>query len=297
MTDERKQTPSGKPMGSKPRKRVRAGGGVEGVVNLLAELGLATVCEGAHCPNRNECFERGTATFMILGETCTRNCRFCAVGHGAAGPPREDEPRAVAQAAARLGLRHVVVTSVTRDDLADGGAGHFAATIRAIRAAVPEAAVEVLTPDFQGDAAAVATVVAAGPDVFNHNIETVPRLYGAVRPQADYGRSLGVLREAARVGREIGLRVHTKSGLMVGMGERKEEVWEVLGDLREAGCEIVTIGQYLAPSREHYGVVRYVEAEEFEEMAERARGMGFGAVASGAFVRSSYRAGEVFGGR
>ncbi|MCE5325125.1 MAG: lipoyl synthase [Planctomycetaceae bacterium] len=265
----------------------------EQVAALLADLHLVTVCDGAHCPNRHECYSRRTATFMILGETCTRNCRFCAVpACGAApAPPREDEPAAVAEACKRLALRHVVITSVTRDDLADGGAGHFARTIAAVRDAVPQAIIEVLVPDFQGDRAAIDTVLAASPHVFNHNVETVERLYATVRPQASYRRSLGVLAHAKSRG------ATTKSGLMVGLGEAAGEVEQVLRDLRAAGCDIVTIGQYLAPSKHHLPVVRYVEPAEFAAYEAGAKAMGFAAVAAGPFVRSSYQAEDVFNKR
>ena len=298
---EQKDEPlKGKPAEARPawlRKRVRANARAEGVEGLMAELGLATVCDGAHCPNRAECFAKGTATFMILGDRCTRNCRFCAVASGGVSPVRAEEPHAVAQAAARLGLRHVVVTSVTRDDLPDGGAGHFAATIRAIRAALPAAVIEVLTPDFQGDLTAVATVLSAGPDVFNHNVETVPRLYAAVRPQANYERSLAVLAGARDIAQRTNVRLYTKSGLMVGLGEGREEIAQVLSDLRASGCDIVTIGQYLAPSKEHYPVSRFVTPAEFDALLAQAKAMGFAAVAAGPFVRSSYRAEALFPGK
>ncbi|MEN6505111.1 MAG: lipoyl synthase [Planctomycetaceae bacterium] len=264
------------------------------VAALLADLHLVTVCDGAHCPNRHECYSRRTATFMILGETCTRNCRFCAVSPcaGAAPlPPREDEPAAVAEACKRLALRHVVITSVTRDDLADGGAGHFAQTIAAVRGAVPHAIIEVLVPDFHGDHAAIETVLAAAGHVFNHNVETVDRLYATVRPQANYHRSLGVLAHAKSRG------ATTKSGLMVGLGETPGQVEQVLRDLRAAGCDIVTIGQYLAPSKHHLPVVRYVEPAEFAAYEEAAKAVGFAAVAAGPFVRSSYQAEDVFNKR
>ena len=281
-----------------PWIRKRAGAGDEGarVRALLADLRLATVCSSAHCPNLCECYGRGTATFLLLGSTCTRGCRFCAIRRADPGPPREDEPEAVAEAAERLGLKHVVVTSVTRDDLADGGAGHFARTIRAVRARLPQAAVEVLTPDFQGSEEAIETVLDAGPNVFNHNVETVPRLYPVVRPEADYERSLGVLRYAARRAATKDLKTWTKSGLMVGLGETDEEIRAVLWDLRGAGCEIVTIGQYLAPSASHARVERFVEPERFAEWEREARAMGFCAAAAGPFVRSSYRAEHVLPG-
>lgn len=206
------------------RKRTGTSAEAAHVRRLLADLGLATVCSSAHCPNQSECYARGTATFLILGSVCTRSCRFCAIRRANPGPLREDEPETVAEAAARLGLAHVVVTSVTRDDLGDGGAGHFARTIRAIRMRLPRAVIEVLTPDFQGSREALQIVLAARPDVFNHNVETVPRLYAAVRPEADYGRSLEVLRYAAERAPQEGLKIWTKSGLMVGLGETDGEI-------------------------------------------------------------------------
>lgn len=272
------------------KRRIPAGAKLHEVTALLAELKLTTVCDGAHCPNRGECYARGTATFMILGERCTRNCRFCAVEPGHLGPPRADEPAAVAEACRRLGLRYVVITSVTRDDLPDGGAAHFARTIEAVRAAGPDARVEVLTPDFLGDTAAIDTVLAARPDVFNHNVETVPRLYADVRPQADYRRSLEVL---AHAGRHGGDRL-TKSGLMVGLGETADEVRQVMADLRGVGCDVLTIGQYLAPSTAHVPVARFVEPAEFDRWRDDGHAMGFAAVAAGPFVRSSYHAEDVF---
>jgi lipoic acid synthetase len=226
---------------------------------------------------------------MILGDRCTRQCRFCAVPGGRPTPVDETEPLRVAAAAAQIKLEHVVVTSVTRDDLDDGGAGIFAATIRAIRERLPLTSIEVLTPDFQGRERNVRVVLNAGPDVFNHNLETIRRLQRAMRPSADYDRSLRVLRLAARTGH--GPKV--KSGLMVGLGEREEELFEALADLREAGCAWVTLGQYLAPSRAHVAVARFVPPEEFEHYRIRAMAMGFQAVVAGPLVRSSYRAGEL----
>lgn len=267
------------------RKRVPAGTEARGVRELVRGLHLHTVCQEARCPNAGECFARGTATFMILGEVCTRNCTFCAVRHGAPAPPREDEPQRVADATERMGLSHVVVTSVTRDDLPDGGSGQFARTIRALHR-LPEVTVEVLTPDFGGRARLLDRVLEAGPEVFNHNVETVPRLYPEVRPQADYRRSLAVLSRAAQRPDEPAV----KSGLMVGLGERREELDEVFDDLLEAGCRALTIGQYLRPSPAHHPVVEFVRPEEFERLRERALEAGFEAVASGPFVRSSYRA-------
>jgi len=276
------------------KRRLPAGAKIGEVARLLRELSLTTVCDGAHCPNRGECYARGTAAFMILGDRCTRDCRFCAVPHGDPPEPREDEPAAVAEACARLGLRHVVITSVTRDDLPDGGAGRFARTIRAVRRRVGRAIIEVLVPDFGGGRGAVDTVLAAGPDVLNHNVETVPRLYREVRPQADYARSLDVLRYARASG---GGGVRTKSGLMVGLGETDAEVGGVMRDLRGAGCEMLTVGQYLAPSPGHLPVARYVEPGRFDAWRDEGLAMGFATVAAGPFVRSSYRAEEFFAGK
>jgi lipoic acid synthetase len=257
------------------------------VKTLLREKQLHSVCESLACPNRTECFTRGTATFMILGDVCTRMCGFCNVTTGRPyAPPSQDEPRAVAETARAMNLKHVVVTSVTRDDLPDGGAAHFAATIEALREIVPGVAVEVLTPDFRGNADSVRTVVEARPDYFNHNVETVPRLYDYVRPGSRFERSLGVLREVKRIDPTIA----TKSGLMLGLGERREEVVEVLQKLRASACEIVTIGQYLQPKREKLDVVEYVSPEVFDEYREIGERLGFAAVFSGPFVRSSYMA-------
>lgn len=253
----------------------------------LRRLALHTVCESARCPNIHECFHRGTATFMILGDMCTRGCGFCAIPKGRRPPPPDpQEPANVAELARRMNLRHVVVTSVNRDDLPDGGAAHFAATIRAIRGVLPQAAVEVLTPDFLGDLEALATVLEADPDVFNHNVETVPRLYPRVRPQARYDRSLSVLAFAS--GRRDGPLV--KSGLMVGLGETPEEVQAVMRDLRAAGVAILTVGQYLQPTRRNLPVAEYVRLEQFEEYRKAGLKLGFTAVFSGPFVRSSYMA-------
>lgn len=267
--------------------------GLHELKTLMREKSLHTVCEELACPNRSECFERGTATFMILGDICTRACGFCnaTTGRPYAAPSLE-EPRAVAEAAAKMGLRHVVVTSVTRDDLPDGGAAHFAATIRAIREEVPGIAIEVLTPDFRGDLEAVETVVAAGPDYFNHNVETVPRLYRDVRRGARLERSLAVLEHAG----SMEPAPVTKSGLMVGLGETREEVLDVLGRLREVGCDIVTIGQYLQPRLGKLEVVEYVHPDVFEEYREAGEAIGFSAVFSGPFVRSSYMADVVASG-
>lgn len=255
---------------------------------LLDELGLETVCENARCPNRPECYARRTATFMILGNVCTRPCGFCSVHKGQPDVLEDDEPERVAEAAARLGLRHVVITSVTRDDLPDGGADHFYRCILAVRQRTG-AAVEVLTPDFLGDPRAIDRVLEARPEVYNHNLETVPRLYKKVRGRADYQRSLDLL--AYVKGRSPD--VITKSGLMLGLGETIEELFEVLADLRGIGCDMLTLGQYLAPTLKHISVVRYVPPEEFDKLAALARTLGFRQVVAGPFVRSSYHADEM----
>ena len=253
----------------------------------LARLQLATVCQSAHCPNLGECFSRGTATFMILGTCCTRRCRFCAVDKGSPGPPDLQEPYRVAMAVRQMKLAHAVITSVTRDDLPDGGAGHFRDTIEQIRQRCPGVSAEVLVPDFGGSIAAVDSVCEAHPEVFNHNIETVARLYPIIRPFARYRRSLGVLSTAASRG------LMTKSGLMLGLGETANEIVSTFRDLRNAGSLLLTLGQYLAPSKDHVPIVRYVPPEEFEMWADTARSMGFKAVAAGPLVRSSYRADEM----
>ena len=255
---------------------------------ILTDLRLQTVCESARCPNRTECWSQQTATFMILGNVCTRPCGFCSVPKGKTEAVELDEPDRVAEAAERLGLSHVVITSVTRDDLADGGADHFFRCVLAVRARTG-AQVEVLTPDFLGNTDAIDRVLASRPDVFNHNTETVPRLYERVRRNADYQRTLDLL---ARVrDRQPGTPI--KSGLMLGLGETIDEVLDVCADLRAVGCEMLTIGQYLQPSPEHLPVERFVPPGEFDEVGRLARRMGFGMVASGPFVRSSYHAGEM----
>jgi lipoyl synthase len=264
--------------------------GARGVRVLLRQKSLHTVCEEARCPNLGECFTRGTATFMLLGDRCTRRCAYCSVSTARPLPPDPAEPGRVAEAAARLRLRHVVLTSVDRDDLPDGGAAHFAATVRAVRRALPEAAVEVLTPDFRGDRGALGAVLDSAPEVFNHNIETAPRLFPRLRPQGRYRLSLDLLRAA----KDIRPGQATKSGLMVGLGETDEEVEEVLADLRAAGVGIVTIGQYLRPTRAHEPVHRYVTPEAFCAFEARARALGIPAVFSGVFVRSSFHAEEVY---
>jgi len=255
---------------------------------LMRDLGLHTVCEEANCPNIGECWHHGTATFMILGDTCTRSCGYCNVKHGTPLPPDEHEPVRVASAIHALALSYVVVTSVDRDDLADFGAAQFARTIEETRARIPECRLEVLIPDFQGDEAALRTVLAAGPDVLNHNIETVPRLYRTARPGGRYPRALEVLSRS----RDLAPAIPTKSGLMVGLGEQWDEVVETLRDLRSAGCQIVTIGQYLRPSLANLPMIRYYTPAEFADLKTIALRMGFGHVESGPLVRSSYHAHE-----
>jgi lipoic acid synthetase len=268
-------------------RRLPTGPTYEGLRALLRQRRLQTVCQEARCPNVWECFAQGTATFLILGSNCTRSCRFCAVGRGPTAPPDPGEPARVADAAATMGLSYVVVTSVTRDDLPDGGAAHFARTIIEIRRRLPEARVEVLIPDFRGDAEALLTVLEARPHVLNHNLETVPRLYAVVRPEADYRRSLSLLERAKG-------SVPSKSGLMLGLGESGEEVEETLHDLLDVGCRILTLGQYLQPTRAHLPVARFLSPEEFSRWREKALTVGFSQVASGPFVRSSYHARELY---
>jgi len=259
------------------------------VKKRLRRHGLHTVCEEARCPNQGKCFSKSTAAFLILGDNCTRRCGFCAVGHESPGPVDLKEPERLAETVKELGLNYVVVTSVTRDDLPDGGAGQFAETIRQIRFLNPEARIEVLTPDFKGDEKALEIVLSAGPDVFNHNIETVEHFYLSVRPQADYQRSLGVLKSA----RKISPGTTTKSGLMVGFGESFEDVMAVLRDLRTTDCDLLTIGQYLRPRRSNLPVKEYVRPEVFEEYKILAEAMGFRKVASAPLVRSSMDAEEL----
>ena len=277
--------------GPKPewlKKRLPEASSLRIMENLLRDRGLHTVCESALCPNLGECFGRRTATFLIMGDICTRNCGFCGVTSSVPGPLDVDEPAQVADAVARLGLRHVVVTSVTRDDLPDGGSRHYVATIRAIRSATPAATIEVLVPDFLGVREDVARILAEAPDVFNHNLETVPRLYAQVRPQATYERSLAVLAQAATEGGSI-----VKTGLMAGLGETPEEVQAVLADVRSAGVHVVTIGQYLRPSSCHLPVVEYVHPDRFAWYREFGESLGL-QVHSAPFVRSSFHAGESF---
>ncbi len=289
---------AGRPRGPAPqrlppwlKKTLPAGDTTKPVRKILKGLGLVTVCEEARCPNLNECWSAGTATFMVMGEICTRSCGFCAVD----GPRRPaaldpNEPKRVAGAVAAMKLRHVVITSVDRDDLPDGGSHHFADVVVKVREAVPEAAVEVLTPDFRGVAEDILRVLDAAPHVYNHNVETVPRLYDHARRQARYEWSLELLDLVKRSSDDV----YTKSGLMVGLGEEKEELFEVFRDLRAVDCDILTIGQYLRPSEKHLPVERFVPPEEFDEYKRVALGLGFRGVASGPFVRSSYHAAEVF---
>jgi lipoic acid synthetase len=256
--------------------------------NLLRELRLETVCENARCPNRPECYSRRTATFMIMGNVCTRPCGFCSVPRGEPELLEADEPERVAEAAARLGLKHVVITSVTRDDLPDGGADHFYRCVLAVRERTG-AAVEVLTPDFLGDTAAIDRVLESAPEVFNHNTETVPRFYKKVRGRAEYQRSLDLL---AYIKRRCPTMT-TKTGLMLGLGETREELLDVFADLRRADCDMLTLGQYLTPTLKHVPVARYLPPEEFDELKRLAQSLGFKHVASGPFVRSSYHADEM----
>jgi lipoic acid synthetase len=268
------------------RKRLPVGTAVQLMEGNLEHNRLHTICQEACCPNQGECFSKGVATFLVMGNVCTRNCRFCAVDSGTPGPLDADEPLRLAEEVKRLGLRFVVVTSVTRDDLPDGGAGHFARVIEVMRRECPGVGIEVLIPDFLGSRSDLKTVADAAPEVLNHNVETVPRLYPSVRPQADYRRSLELIREA----KALNPSLTTKSGLMVGLGETREEVLEVMVDLRAATCDVITIGQYLSPSAAHHPVVEYVNPEIFEKYRRDALRLGFRDAASSPFVRSSYMA-------
>lgn len=272
------------------KKRIPPLQDLQKVKSILAEADLHTVCEEARCPNLGECFSQGTATILILGRICTRNCGFCAVEHGDPVPPDEAEPLHVAQAIKKMGLRYVVITSVTRDDLPDGGASHFAKAIQAIREMNRGIKVEVLIPDFNGEWNSLNRVLQERPDVLNHNIETIPRLYPEVRPQADYERSLNLLKRS----KESHPHIRTKSGFMLGLGETEEEVLDLLRELREVGCDFLTIGQYLQPHTNRLPVVRYVPPEEFEAYRKIGKGMGFKMVSSGPFVRSSFHASQMF---
>jgi lipoic acid synthetase len=288
MNAENQARPLRKPAWLK--KRLPSGPWYEQTRSLLHNGHLHTVCEEAGCPNMFECFSKHTATFLILGNRCTRACTFCAVQHGPRQAPDPNEPLRVAKAAAEMGLTYVVVTSVTRDDLRDGGASVFSETIQALRRYIPEVAVEVLIPDFQGEKDALETVLKASPHVLNHNLETVERLYAAVRPQADYHQSLRLLQRS----RQFAPSIFTKSGLMLGLGEKDGEIQQALEDLRQVHCRILTLGQYLSPGSQHHPVMDYVTPEHFEKWRDKALHMGFTAVASGPFVRSSYQAREIF---
>ena len=272
------------------KRSLPSGPTYERVRKLLSKSRLYTVCQEAKCPNIWECFSLHTSTFLIMGPNCTRNCRFCAVEHGHLGPPDPEEPLRVAKAAEKMKLKYVVITSVTRDDLPDGGAGHFAKTVREVRNKTPDALVEILIPDFLGDKNALNIVMESSPDVLNHNIETVSRLYPSVRPGADYFRSLAVLRQA----KQLNPSGFTKSGMMLGIGELPDEIEKTLKDLVEAGCNMLTLGQYLQPSSRHIQVDRFVPPEEFDDWRKTALEIGFSEVASGPFVRSSYHAKELY---
>ena len=261
--------------------------GIEQTNDLLSRLNLSTVCESAGCPNRGECFSQRTATFLILGEVCTRRCSFCAVKHDRPPwPPDNREPERLTQAVSELGLSHVVVTSVTRDDLPDGGAGHYARVVAALHQRLPRVRVELLIPDFSGSLNALEKVLAEQPDILAHNMETVPRIYSQVRPGADYARSLAVLRKA----KQLSPKIITKSGFMAGLGENDREIGGLLIDISAAGCDMLTIGQYLSPSLAHRPVARYLESDEFDTWREKALALGFKSVAAGTLVRSSYKA-------
>lgn len=272
------------------KKRIPLLQDIQKVKSILAQMDLHTVCEEARCPNLGECFSKGTSTFLILGRICTRNCGFCAVEHGIPFSPDETEPQKVAQAVHKMDFRYVVITSVTRDDLPDGGASLFAKTIQAIRVLDSKINIEVLIPDFQGDSTSLKIVLREGPDVLNHNVETIARLYPEVRPQADYKRSLHLLKKS----KDLYSGNFTKSGFMVGLGETHQEVLGLLRDLREVGCDLLTIGQYLQPRSDRLPVIRFVPPEEFEEYKRIGEEMGFKAVSSGPFVRSSFHAFEMF---
>ncbi|MBI5180135.1 MAG: lipoyl synthase [Nitrospirae bacterium] len=273
-------------------KRVQINPSLHRTKGLLRDLRLNTVCESARCPNISDCFSKPTATFMILGDVCSRQCSFCSVEKGVPMPPDISEPERIAEAVKKLNLRHVVITSVTRDDLADGGAGHFAEVISELRKfqiSNLKFQIEVLTPDFSGSIDALKKVVSAGPHIFNHNLETVPRLYSLVRPQADYKRSLAVLKNV----KEMSPAIYTKSGIMLGLGEAEQEVIDVMRDLRGVGCDFITIGQYLQPRKENLPVYEYIRPEVFERYKVIAEEFGFLRVASGPFVRSSFNAEEM----
>ena len=271
------------------RINLKTGRSLDYVNNILKEFSLNTVCQEAKCPNRMECFSKKTATFMILGSECSRGCKFCNVSHGELERVDENEPENVAKATVELGLKHVVITSVTRDDLQDGGAEHFSKVINEIKKKDCNIIIEVLIPDLQGDEIALKKIIDAKPHVINHNMETVPRLYENVRPQAIYQRSLKVLENVKKIDPSI----HTKSGIMVGLGEREDEVLDLLKDLRKVGCDYLTIGQYLAPSKEHYPIEEYVHPDTFKKYKDEGLSIGFSFVASDPLVRSSYNAAEM----
>lgn len=268
------------------KKKIPTNQNIKETKKILNKFGLNSVCQSAKCPNIGECFSSKTTTFMIMGNTCTRDCRFCAVQTGEPEPLNEKEPANIAQAVEELGLVHAVITSVTRDDLTDGGANHFAKTIKEIRQLSPEITLEVLTPDFKNNINAIEEVVKAKPDIYNHNVETIPGLYTEVRPQADYKQSLAVLEYV----KKLDNRIFTKSGIMVGLGEKEEEVVSVMKDLRAVNCDILTIGQYLQPGKEYLPVEEYIKPQKFEEYKNIADKIGFTYVASGPFVRSSFHA-------
>ena len=268
-------------------KRIPKSENIKLIRSLIGDK-INTVCESAKCPNIGECYSNKVVTFMILGNVCTRNCSFCAVEKGIPDLPNPTEPKAIAESAKKLGLKYIVVTSVTRDDLPDGGASYFAKTITEIRKAMPDAKVEVLIPDFRGSRDHLKTVIDSEPDVLNHNIEMVPRLYSSIRPKSNYYTSLNLL----KISKYLNKNLPTKSGFMIGLGEKDDEVFRLIRELRSADCEIITIGQYIAPSQEHAKVVEYVRPEKFEEYREIALKLGFKKVLSGPFVRSSYIAGS-----
>lgn len=272
------------------KKRIPPAQDLEKIKSILRETTLHTVCEEARCPNLGECFSKGTATMLILGRICTRDCGFCAVEHGRPGPVDQGEPQRIAHAVKKMSLRYVVITSVTRDDLPDGGASYFVRTIRAIRSVARTIKIEVLVPDFKGDPSSLEEVLEESPDVLNHNVETIPRLYPRVRLQADYERSLDLLKRS----KERYPHILTKSGFMLGLGEREEEVINLICDLRRMGCDLLTIGQYLQPRADRLPVARYIPPEEFEQYKKIGEEMGFRSVASGPFVRSSFHASEMF---
>jgi lipoic acid synthetase len=272
------------------KRKLPSGPEYERMKKLIQNNRLNTVCQEAQCPNQFECFSKGTATFMILGERCTRNCRFCAVSHKPLGPPDPKEPLRVAEAVSSLHLKYAVITSVTRDDLNDGGAGHFAKTVEEVHRQSPGTRIELLIPDLQGNWDALAQILMAGPDVLNHNLETVPRLYSQVRPEAIYKRSLNLLKQA----KALSPQIPTKSGVMLGLGETVDELRHTMRDLLEHGCDILTLGQYLQPSQSHLSVDRFVPPEEFESLKIEALELGFKGVASSPTVRSSFEAGTLY---